>query len=81
MEVVQINASIVHIPFFGIDVPVSSQCIGFTSKSLWTETDDHVELAKELRPTGLSLGQEFGGGKVLQVFVIRNDVDGGSGAF
>ena len=81
MEVVWINASVVHIPFFGIDIPASSQRIGFTSKSSQTETDDHVELTKELRPMGLSPGQEFGGGEVLQVFVIGDDVDGGSGAF
>ena len=81
MEVVWINASVVHIPFFGIDIPASSQCIGFTSKSSWMEMDDHVELAQELRPTGLLPGQEFGGGEILQVFVVGNDVDGGSGAF
>ena len=81
MEVVWIDVSVVHIPFFGIDVPASSQHIGFTSKSSWMEMDDHVELTKELRPMGLPPGQEFGGGKVFQVFMIRNNIDGGSGAF
>ena len=81
MEVVQVDTSVVHIPFFGIDIPASSQHIGFTSKSSWMEMDDHVELAKELQPTGLPLGQEFGGGKVFQVFMIRNDINGGSRAF
>ena len=80
-EVLWIDASIVHIPFFGIDVPASSQCIGFASKSSQTETDDHVELTKELRPMGLPPGQEFGGGEVFQVFMIGNNIDGGSGAF
>ena len=47
-EVLQIDASVVHIPFFGIDVPASSQRIGFSSKSSWMEADNQVELAKEL---------------------------------
>ena len=81
MEVVQINVSVVHIPFFGIDIPASSQCIGFSSESSWTEADDQVELAEELQPMGLLPSQEFGGGEVFEVLVVGNDIDGGARTF
>ena len=39
------------------------------------ELDDHVELRKKLRPSGLTPGQNLGGSEVLQVFVVRDNVN------
>src|SRR6266446_524492 len=36
--------------------------IRFDSKSSRAESDNHIELGKELQPAGLTPGQEFGGG-------------------
>ena len=43
------------------------------------EADDEVELAEVLRPSSLSVVKEFGGGKVFEVFVIRDNIDRSSG--
>ena len=67
--------SIVHIPFFGIDIPASSQCIRFGTKSSRMEVDDHVELGEKLTPMGLSPHQEFHGGKVFEVLMISDDIN------
>ena len=81
MEVVWIDASIVLIPLFGVDVPVSSEGIRLSSKASGVETNDEVELGEELQPAGLPPSQELGGCKVLQVLVVGDDVNGNCGAF
>ena len=48
MDVMQINVSIVLIPFFGIDVPVSSEGIRLSSEVSRAEVNDKVELGEEL---------------------------------
>ena len=42
-EVVRINSGVVAIPFFGIDVPSSSQSVWFFSEMSGAETDYKVE--------------------------------------
>ena len=81
MEVVRIDASIVLIPLFGVDVPVSSEGIRLSSKVSGVETNDKVELGEELRPVGLLPSQELGGCKVFQVLVVGDDVNRNCGAF
>ena len=75
-----IDASVVLIPLFGIDVPASSEGMRFHTKLSGVETNDHVELGEELRTAGLPPGQELGSCKVLQVFVVGDYIDRSSGA-
>ena len=74
-EVVRVDCGVASIPLFRIDVPLSSESIQFGAKTARTEPDDKVELRKVLRPLCLSLGQHFGSGKVLKVFMIYNNVN------
>ena len=46
MEIVRVNGGIVAIPLFWVDVPSSSQSVGFCSEFSGAETDDQVELRK-----------------------------------
>ena len=55
-EIVGVDASVVLIPLFGIDIPASSEGIRFCAKLSGAETNDHVELGEELRPVGLPPG-------------------------
>jgi hypothetical protein len=70
----RVNLSVVLIPLFGIDVPASSKGIRFSAKFSGTETDDEIEMMQKFRPAGLTTGEEFGGGEILKVLVIRDDV-------
>ena len=45
------------------------------------EMNNHIELEDELQPMGLPLGQEFGGGEVLKVLVVCDNIDQFSWAF
>ena len=74
-EVVRVDCGVASIPLFRIDVPLSSESIQFGAKTARIEPDDKVELREVLRPLCLSLGQHFGSGKVLKVFMIYNNVD------
>jgi len=40
------------------------------------EPDDKVELGEVFRPPHLFLGQYFGSGKILKVFMIYSNIDG-----
>ena len=77
----QIDASVVLIPLFGVDISASSEGIGLSSEAPGAEANDEVELGEELRPAGLLPSQEFGGCKVLQVLVVSDDVNQSCGAF
>ena len=66
---------IVAIPLFGIDVPTSSQHIGFHSELTGVELDHEIELGQELRPPGLMPGEQVDHGEVLEVLVVSNNVD------
>lgn len=70
----RVDLSVVLIPLFGIDVPVSSKGIRFSSEFSGTETDDEIEMMQEFRPAGLTTGEEFGSGEVLEVLVIRDNI-------
>ena len=81
MEIMRVDASVVLIPLFRIDVLASSEGIRFRAELPGTEANDHIELGQKLRPAGLPPSQELGGRKVLQVFVISDHIDRRSGAF
>ena len=66
---------IVTIPLFGIDIPMSSQHIGFHSKLTRAESDHEIELGKELQPPVLMLGEQADCGEVLKVLVVNNNVN------
>jgi len=55
-----IYAGIVAIPLFKIDVPMSSQCIGFGSEFSGMQTDDEIESRKIFRPMCLLMCEDFG---------------------
>ena len=75
-EVVRVDYSIASIPFFRVDIPLSSKSIQFGTKIIRMEPDNKVELRKVLGPPCLPLGQYLSSRKVLKVFVIHNNIDG-----
>ena len=70
-----INSSVVAIPLFGIDVPSSSQRVRFASKSSRSELDDHVKGTEVLRPVDLLTSEHPHRRKVLEILMIRYDVN------
>ena len=44
----QIDASVVLIPLFGVDVPASSEGVRLSSKASGAETNNEVELGEKL---------------------------------
>ena len=48
MEVVQIDMSVVLIPLFGVDIPVSSEGIRLSSEVSRAEVNNEVKLGEEL---------------------------------
>ena len=72
---------VVAIPLFKIDIPSSSECVGFGSEFSGTEADDEVETRKIFGPSCLSTREDFGHGKVLQILVISDHIDQESRAF
>ena len=79
-EVVWIYSSIVPIPLFWVDIPMASEGIGLRSKASRAEADDEVELGEVLQPSGLTAGQDFGAGEVLQVLVVGDHINRRGGA-
>jgi len=75
-KVVRVDCGIASIPPFRIDIPLSSEIIGFGAKITRTESDDKVELREVFRLLHLPLGQYLGSRKVLKVFMIYNNIDG-----
>ena len=59
-EVLWINTGIVAIPLFKVDVPSSSECIGFGSELSGVETNDEVESGKVFGPSCLLMCEDFG---------------------
>jgi hypothetical protein len=74
-KIMRVNAGESRIPLFRVDVPSSSQCIGFTPEPTRTEPDNHIEMAKIFRPPYLPTGKGLRRGKVLEVLVIGDNVD------
>ena len=58
--VLWIDTGIVAIPLFKIDVPSSSECVGFGSEFSRTETDYQVESRKVFGPSCLLMHEDFG---------------------
>ena len=58
--VLWIDSGIVTIPLFKVDVPSSSQCIGFGAKFSRAEMDDEVESREVFGPMCLSTHEDFG---------------------
>ena len=79
-EVVRVNSSVVPIPLFWVDVPALSQGIRFLSEASRAEANGKVELGEELRPVGLTMSQDLGGGEIHQILVVSDHVNRGSGA-
>jgi len=58
--VLWVDAGIVTIPLFKIDIPSSSECVGFGSKFSGMEMDNEIESGKIFRPTCLLTLEDFG---------------------
>ena len=79
-EVVWVDPSVVPIPLFWVDVPASSEGIGFSSKASRAEAEGEVELGEVLRPAGLTASQDLGAGEVFQIFVVSDHINQSGGA-
>ena len=49
------------ISLFGVDVPSSSQCVGFRAEPTGLEPNSQIELSKVFGPSRLSASEEFRG--------------------
>ena len=57
LEVSWIYAGIIASPLFRVDIPSSSKSVGFGPEASGMEADDEVELAEELGPSDLVVGE------------------------
>ena len=73
--------SIGVISLFRVDVPLSSQCVRFCAEPTGSELNSQIELSEVFGPSRLSASEEFRGREILQILVIGNNVDRGTGAF
>ena len=80
LEILQVHLSIATIPLFGIDVPLSSQGVGLSTKLTRAKSNGQIELRKILRPPGLLTGENLRGEEALEIFVVSDDVDRSGGA-
>ena len=80
-EVARVDSSIVTIPPFRIDVPASSERVGFGAQTPRAEVDNEIELGEVLGPTGLSTGKDFGSREIFQVLVACDHIDRSTGIF
>ena len=74
-EVARVDGSIVAIPPFRVDVPASSERVGFGAQTPRAEADNEIELGEVLGPTGLSTGKDFGSREIFQVLVVCDHID------
>ena len=58
--VLWIDTGIVAIPLFKINVPSSSECVGFGTEFSRPKTDDEVEGGKVFGPSCLPTCEDFG---------------------
>ena len=79
--VLRIYSTVGVISLFRVDVPSSSQCVGFRAEPTGSEPNSQIELSKVFGPSRLSASEEFRGREILQVLVVGNNVDWGTGAF
>ena len=75
LVVLWVDSGIVTIPLFRIDVPLSSKCIGFHAKFSGTDMYNEVEGRKKFQPMCQLTCEDSGGGKVLKVPVVSNNID------
>ena len=80
-KIMRVDSSVVLIPLFRVDVPASSKGVRFRTEFPRTETDDEVELVEVLGPARLTAREHLRGGEVLEIFVVRDNVDRGGGTF
>ena len=80
-EVAWVDSSIVTIPPFRIDVPASSEGVGFGAQMPRAEADNEIELGEVLGPTGLLTGKDFGSREIFQVLVVCDHIDRSTGTF
>lgn len=71
----RVNMGIATIPRFWVDVPTSSKGIRLVAQLLRPEADNEVGRGKEFGPAGLLPSKELHGGKILEILVIRDNVD------
>ena len=77
----RIYGDIVAASLLRVDIPSSSQSVGFGSESAREEMDDEVELQHIFKPLNLLSGEEFGGRKIFKIFVVGDDIDWRSQTF
>ena len=56
-------------------MPSSNERVWLCSEASRPKPDDEVEVGEVFRPASLSSSQEFSRRKVLEIFVVSNDVD------
>ena len=79
-EIVWVDDGVVTIPLFWVDVPTSSERVGLGAQFSGAEADNEVELREILGPAGLSAVELLLFREILEVLVIREDLDGVRGA-
>ena len=81
MTVLRVYSTIGVISLFKVDIPSSSQWVGFCAKPTRSEPNSQIELSKVFGPSRLSVSKEFRSREILQVLVVGNNVDQGTRAF
>ena len=76
LEVVRVDYGVASIPFFRIDISLSSKSIWFDAKMTRVEPSNKIELEEILGPPCLSLNQYLDSRKILKVLMIHNNIDG-----
>ena len=74
-KVVRVDCDIASIPFFRIDILLSSESVHFGAKMTRIEPDDKVKLREVLRPPYLPLDQYLGSRKILKIFMVYNNIN------
>ena len=78
-KVLWVDSGIVAIPLLKIDIPSSSQCVGFGPELPGTEANDEVKTGKKFGPSCLTTREDLGRRKILKVPVISDNVNGCTG--
>ena len=71
----RVDYGIASISLFRVDVLPFSESIQFGTKMARKEPDNKAELREILKPLHLSLGQYLGSKKVLNIFMIYNNIN------
>ena len=76
MEIVRVDLSVLTIPLFRVDVPLSSEHVWFPTKFPQPEPDDKVELGEVFGLADLSVDKNLGSGKVLEILIVGDHIYG-----